>query len=45
MEIRRALRNDHTSATIFPEIWDRISDKKRRTIDSINDYLLIDDFN
>ena len=45
MEIRRVLRSDHHSRTIFPEIWDRVSERKRRTIDSINDYLLIDDFN
>lgn len=44
MEMRRVLRNDHTSKDIFPENWDQYSDKMHKTIDSMSDYLLFDDF-
>ena len=44
METREVLRNDPTNKDIFSPPWLSMSDKGRQTINSMNDYLLIDDF-
>ena len=45
MQVRGALRRDHTHKNDFPDVWNEMpANKRRKAMRDISDYLVVDDF-